>query len=198
MGLETVRWATQYLEEFYAVTSTETDVQLPSIQPIQWLPPQDQTYKVNVDEAVFTKLKAMGIRVVIRDKEGKFKVALSKKIKLPLGPIEAKAMAVEVGVQFTKDVGIRDVMVEGDSLIMQRALNELAPPPPLVDAVIVGIKVSCADFHHIAFTHMRRQGNNPTHLLAKYAKGIDDSSIWIEESLSFIKQALIHDVMSFQ
>ena len=177
MGLETVRWATQYLEEFYAVTSTETDVQLPSIQPIQWLPPQDQTYKVNVDEAVFTKLKAMGIRVVIRDKEGKFKVALSKKIKLPLGPIEAKAMAVEVGVQFTKDVGIRDVMVEGDSLIMQRALNELAPPPPLVDAVIVGIKVSCADFHHIAFTHMRRQGNNPTHLLAKYAKGIDDSSI---------------------
>ena len=198
MGLETVRWATQYLEEFYAVTSTETDVQLPSIQPIQWLPPQDQTYKVNVDEVVFTKLKAMGIRVVIRDKEGKFKVALSKKIKLPLGPIEAKAMAVEVGVQFTKDVGIRDVMVEGDSLIMQRALNELAPPPPLVDAVIVGIKVSCADFHHIAFTHMRRQGNNPTHLLAKYAKGIDDSSIWIEESLSFIKQALIHDVMSFQ
>ena len=198
MGLETVRWATQYLEEFYAVTSTETDVQLPSIQPIQWLPPQDQTYKVNVDEAIFTKLKAMGIRVVIRDKEGKFKVALSKKIKLPLGLIEAKAMAVEVGVQFTKDVGIRDVMVEGDSLIMQRALNELAPPPPLVDAVIVGIKVSCADFHHIAFTHMRRQGNNPTHLLAKYAKGIDDSSIWIEESLSFIKQALIHDVMSFQ
>ena len=152
-----------------------------------------------MDEAVFTKLKAMGIGVVIRGKEGKFKVALSKKIKLPLGPIEAKAMAVEVGVQFTKDVGIRDVMVEGDSLIMQHALNELAPPPPLVDAVIVGIKVSCADFHHIAFTHMRRQGNNPTHLLAKYAtQGIDDSSIWIEESLSFIKQALIHDVMSFQ
>ena len=177
MGLETFRWATQYLEEYYVATSTETDVRLPSIQPVRWLPLQDQTYKVNVDEAVFTKLKAMGIGVVIRDKEGKFKVALSKKIKLPLGPIEAKAMAVEVGVQFTKDVGIRDVMVEGDSLIMQRALNELAPPPPSVDAVIVGIKVSCADFHHIAFTHMRRQGNNPTHLLAKYAKGIDDSSI---------------------
>ena len=84
----------------------------------------------------------MGIGVVIRDKERKFKVALSKKIKLPLDPIEAEAMAVEMGVQFTKDVGIRDVMVEGDSLIMQRALNELAPPPTSVDAVIVGIKVS--------------------------------------------------------
>ena len=88
-------------------------------------------------------------------------------------------------------------MVEGDSLIMQRALNELAPPPPSVDAVIVGI-ISCADFHHIAFTHVHRQGNNPAHLLAKYAKCIDDSLVWIEESPCFIKQALIHDVMSFQ
>ena len=51
-----------------------------------------------MDGAVFAKLKVMGIGVVIRDKEGKFKVALSKKIKLPLGPIEAKAMVVEVGV----------------------------------------------------------------------------------------------------
>ena len=95
-----------------------------------------------MDKAVFTKLNAMGIGVVIRDKERKFKVALSKKIKLSLGPIEAEAMAIEMGVQFTKGVGIRDVMVEGDSLIMQRALNELAPPPTSVDAVIVGIKVS--------------------------------------------------------
>ena len=61
----------------------------------------------------------------------------------------------------------------------------------------VGIKVSCADFHHIAFSHVRRQGNNPAHLLAKYAYGINDSSVWIEESPCFIKQALIHDVMSF-
>ena len=74
MGLETVRWATQYLEEYYAVTSTETDVQLPSIQPIRWLPPQDQTYKVNVDEAVFTKLKAMGIGVVIGTRKGNLRL----------------------------------------------------------------------------------------------------------------------------
>ena len=78
----------------------------------------------------------MGIGVVIRYKEGKFRAALSKKIKLPFGPIEAEAMAVEVGVQFAKEVGIKEVMVEGDSLIMQRALNELAPPPLSVDAVM--------------------------------------------------------------
>ncbi|XP_030936394.1 uncharacterized protein LOC115961575 [Quercus lobata] len=153
-GLELVRWATQYLEEYYATTIVEPDVRPPSIQPVRWLPPQGQTYKANVDGAVFAKLKAVGIGVVIQDKEGRVKAALSKKIMLPLGPVEAEAKAVEVGVQFAKDVGIRDVMVEGDSLIMQHALNELAPPPPLVDAVIVDIEASCAEFHHIAFTRV--------------------------------------------
>ena len=136
-GPEMVRWATQYLEEYYATTTIEPDVRPPNIQLVRWLPPQGQTYKANVGGAIFAKLKAVGIGVVIQDKEGKVKAALSKKIMLPLGPAEAEAKAVEVGVQFAKDVGIRDVMVEGDSLIMQHALNELAPPPPLVDALIV-------------------------------------------------------------
>lgn len=136
-GLELVRWATQYLEEYYAATTDESAVGLPSIQHVKWIPLQGQTFKANVDGAVFATLKAVGIGVVIRDKEGKVKAALSKKIMLPLGPVEAKA--VEVGVQCAKDVGITDVMVEVDSLIMQRALTELAPPPPSMDAVIVGI-----------------------------------------------------------
>ena len=73
-GLEMVHWATQYLEEYYAATSTETDVRLPSIQPIRWLPPQDQMYKVNVDEAIFTKLKAIGIGVVIGTRKGNLRL----------------------------------------------------------------------------------------------------------------------------
>ena len=60
----------------------------------------------------------MGIGVIIRDKEGKVKAALSKKINVPLGPVEAKAKAFEMGIQFAKDVGIRDVLIKGDSLIV--------------------------------------------------------------------------------
>ena len=95
-------------------------------------------------------------------------------------------------------MGIREVLIEGDSLIVQHALNELASPPPLVDAIIIGIKDASADFHHIAFTHVGRQGNKPAHLLAKYAKSIDNILVWIEETPCVIKQAFIHGVMSFQ
>ena len=71
----------------------------------------------------------MGIGVVIRDMEGKVKAALCKKINAPFGPVEAKAKAFEMGIQLEKDMGIKDVLIEGDSLIVQRALNELASPP---------------------------------------------------------------------
>ena len=64
-----------------------------------------------------------------------------------------------------------------------------------MDAVILGIQDTCADFHHIAFTHVGCQGNKSAHLLAKYAKGIDDVSVWIEEIPCVIEQALIHDVI---
>ena len=37
------------------------------------------------------------------------------------------------------------------------------------------------EFRHVEFSHVRRQGNKPAHLLAKYAQGIDDFSVWLEE-----------------
>ena len=197
-GLELVRGAAQYLEEFYAANRVEEGARNSSTQPVKWTPPQGQILKANVDGAVFAELKAVGIGVVIRDMEGNVKAALSKKINAPLGSVEAEAKAFEIGIQLVKDMGIMEVLIEGDSLIVQRALNELASPPPSVDAVIMGIKEVSADFHHIAFTHIGRQGNKPAHLLAKYAKCIDNTLVWIEETPCVIKQALIHDVRSFQ
>lgn len=97
-GLELVCWSTQYLEEFYATTNDESVARTPSTQPVRWLPPQGQTYKANVERAVFAKLKVMGIGVVVRDKKGKVKAALRKKINAPLGPVEAEAKAFEMGI----------------------------------------------------------------------------------------------------
>ena len=44
------------------------------------------------------------------------------------------------------------------------------------------------------FSHVRRNENKPTHLLAKHALDIIDYCAWNEESPCFIKQALIHNV----
>ena len=51
----------------------------------------------------------------MRDEEGNVVVAMSRKMDLPLGTLETKAKALEMGVKFVDEVGLRDVVFEGDS-----------------------------------------------------------------------------------
>ena len=73
---------------------------------------------------------------LIRDEEGNVIGALSKKISAPLKAVEIEAKAVEVGLQFAKDLSIQDFILEGDSLLAVNALKELSLPPSSVAAII--------------------------------------------------------------
>ena len=147
-----------------------------------------------MDGAVFKDQKAVGVGVLTRDCNGQVIAALSKKINAPLGPLEAEAKAVEAGVQFAKDIGIQDVILEGDSLTVLNALCGNTSPPSSVAVVVAGIKVLSCYLRQVEFSHVRRQCNRPAHLLAKYASGIVDFMAWLEENPYFIEQFLHHDV----
>ena len=48
-------------------------------------------------------------------------------------------------------------------------------------------------------SHVKRQDSKPTHLLAKFAKKIDNIDnyvIWIEENPSLIESAIAHDILN--
>ena len=139
----------------------------------------------------------MGLGIIIRDDEGRMEEALSKKIFAPLGAMEAEAKAFEVGLLFAKDIGIQEFILAGDFFIVQRALYETSLPPSSAEPVIMGMHAFSKDFCRIDYSHVRRQGNRPAHLLAKYALGTVDFTVWIEDNPCFLEQALIHDIMSF-
>ena len=134
--------------------------------------------------------------VLIRDCHGQVIAVLSKKICAPLGPLEVEAKAFEVGIQFAKDVRIQDFIVEGDSLILYNALCGNTTPPSLVVAVVLGMTIMCGDLYRVEFSHTRREGNRPAHLLAKHAQCTVDFITWMEENPSFIEQALTNDVLT--
>ena len=77
--------------------------------------------------------------MVIRDYKGRVTAALSKNIHQPLEPLEAKAKAMEVGVFFAWDVGIRDLVFECDSKIVANALLGLRTPIVVVSNILVGV-----------------------------------------------------------
>ena len=80
-----------------------------------------------MDAAVFSNTKAVGIGVVVRDHE-----ALSKRIQLPLGPLEAEAKAMEEAVYIARDIGLQDVIFETDSSTISGALTDTSTAPATV------------------------------------------------------------------
>ena len=119
-------------------------------------------FKANVDGAVFSALGAVGIGVIIQDEEGRVEAALSKRIKAPLGAIEAEAKAFEAGLLFAKDIGIQEVVLERDSIIYN-ALCEVSSPPSSVEPIIEGMHALCRDFRGVEFSlsckETRKQSN---------------------------------------
>nr|POE97065.1 hypothetical protein CFP56_23050 [Quercus suber] len=66
-------------------------------------------------------------------------VSWNKKIPAPLEAVETEAKAFEAGIQFAKNIGIQDFILEGDLLTIYHALASLTLPPTTVDSVVKGL-----------------------------------------------------------
>ena len=88
---------------------------------------------------VFCQFGQARVGVVIRDHEGTVIATLSKQVQQPLGPLEIEAKAMEAGVSFAWDVGIREVILECNSKIMSDALLSLSTPPIIISNILARV-----------------------------------------------------------
>ena len=186
--------AKRYVEEFRAYMPCS----MPKINlsPQRWSPPPPNWYKVNVDGVIFKDQGSIGVGVVIRNAQGEVMGAMSKKISRPLGAIEAEAKAMEVGILFAWDLGLKNIVAEGDSLTVVQALKGSISPAISIQKVTEGISWWLKKFDSWKILHARRSSNTAAHSMAKEANSILDSVIWVEESPPFIMDQLLYDVMS--
>ena len=126
----------RYMEEFRQAASI-TVTRRESPQETWMAPPQDW-YKVNVDGATFKDSRQCGLGVVVRNDKGEIMGALSKKIRSPL--LEAEAKAAKCGLIFAWELGLREVIIEGDSQVVIQALSTEQPAPLSIQQIISGTK----------------------------------------------------------
>ena len=119
-----------------------------------WSLPTFPNYKVNVDGQFLLKFGGSGVRVVIRDHEGRVTAALSKKLFQHLGPLEIEAKAMEIRVSFVWDIGIRDVVIESDSNVVTDNLLDLCTSPMVVSNILTSVALQVSRFSiHTGLTY---------------------------------------------
>ena len=49
---------------------------------------------------------------------------MSKKLELPLGVLEIEIKAIEEGVVFAGDLGLKDIIIESDTMLVVKSLGK--------------------------------------------------------------------------
>ena len=66
--------------------------------------------------------------------------AMSKKLELPLGAVEVEAKAFEEGIMLARDLGLNQVVLEGDAQVVTNALLGKSLPPTSNRNFVAGAK----------------------------------------------------------
>ena len=110
--------------------------------------------KINVDGTLSKHSCSTGIGVVIRDDAGSIVAALGKHFHVPLGPLEVEAKAFEAGLQLAWDLGLQNVVLEWDSLVIVRALCGQSNPPSSIDSLCLSMEQISSEFHLVNVSHV--------------------------------------------
>ena len=145
--------------------------------------------KINFDGAISTEEKCSGIGAIIRDSEGLVIASLVTHVPQQLQPIKIEALAAYKALEFARELGISEAVLEGDSSLVMTALASknpgLAPFGLLLqDSLMVSI-----GFSKLSYSHTKREGNTVAHNLAQLAINHQNYVIWMEDVPS--------DVLSF-
>ena len=100
------------------------------------------------------------------------------------------------GILLAWDLGLKNIIIEGDSLAVVQALNGIITPTISIQKVIEGITWCLKRFYTWKISHSRRSSNTTAHLMAKEASSILENVIWVEDTPPPIANQLLYDVMS--
>ena len=172
--------AVERLQEYHSVQDYLTRQDVGS-HSTQWQPPPHSVYKINFDGATFINTDLAGLGVVAHDSDGMVIASLSKPIRLPPTIADLEALACRRAILFALELGLQDMVFEGDSEVI---INHLKTKQPCLTAfghIIEEARTLSARLRQASYSHTRRKGNKVADKLAKLAKNLYEPQVWMED-----------------
>ncbi|XVF80627.1 hypothetical protein PTKIN_Ptkin15bG0089100 [Pterospermum kingtungense] len=104
----------------YRKQSVQSDQGQHADSVVKWMPPSDDWFKINCDEAFLKDSKSAEIGIVIRKSDGKLVDAFCKKV---LADNALNVEAVKEGIMLVVNKGYEKVVIETDSLTVYNEIG---------------------------------------------------------------------------
>ena len=181
------------LQEFLSVQASHATA--PTVAALhQWKPPEYPFIKANFDAAVFKTSSLAGIGVIIRDGMGEVIGALTMPIPLANSVATMEALACRRAVLFAKEIGLLDVIFEGDFAEVIQAIIQENSDHLDFGHIIDDIRILVSDLNSFQFCHVKCNCNVVADALAKRAKNSLSLDVWLEDVPYNIVHLLSFDV----
>ena len=131
--------------------------------------------------------------VVIRDHEGNMIGALSERIALPPSVEDVEALACRRAISFAQEIGLQEVVFEGDAEIIINSLNSDKECMASFGLLIEDSQQLVASFRAFAFSYVKRKGNGVADKLAKLVRESHFPRIWLEDIHSDATNLVLFD-----
>ncbi|KAF5447115.1 hypothetical protein F2P56_032687 [Juglans regia] len=152
---------------------------------VGWEKPPTGVLKLNVDGAIFKDQHRARVGIIFRDAAGDVILAASKKEYAVNDLAKVELLAMLRGLQLCLPVGIEELILESDSLMMATQLEE-EEESWFLGNIIMETKQLMAKFRCCTIQHVGQVGNEAAHNLARHAWHVDDIVTWWDSCPDFV------------
>ena len=122
--------------------------------------------------------------------------ALSAKGPVVSDSEEAEALACRRALEFAVDARFEELVVEGDNAMVMKSISSLRALRSKLGNVYADIQWLATGSRCLSFGCVKRTANTVAHSLARFARLIDEDTVWMEESPPPAIDALYLDSIS--
>ena len=119
--------------------------------------------------------------MVIRNGDGLVIATLSHPLNQAFKVVEIEALAASRALEFAADIGLDNVILEGDSKVVTQALETKDVGLAAFGLLIRDACTLAGNFSDVSYSHTKRKSNKVAHNLVKLATNLADCVIWMEE-----------------
>ncbi|XP_075636521.1 uncharacterized protein LOC142608714 [Castanea sativa] len=136
------------------------------------------------------------IDVVVRNEDELVLGSCIKRLSQAYDAMEIEAMAAAIALFFASELGVREAILERDSMAVIKALKEFEEMLSPTGLLLEDIRMFSQRCDALFYFHTKREGNSIAHSLARYALSIPDFLVWIKDVPTHIQHFVQADLVS--